>query len=452
MAALTGVIDQLIRELLGSTQELVPYEADQRALWALKRAWVAAFGPGGATEALAAMPDMTDADERVEFLDGLVDGVGESVATFVKEQVDGVVAAVRGLLAFYGVVYDAQMWVQMLAVWVDKPGTSVETFERFLKTDYPEMYAAVTGFAPFVAELNAFAGRLRDRKTPAGERWRVCEQLVAEWLIAAPQWLGRQLRPHVGAFVAAKGDAHDQGVVVGRVGGRVIIEVVLMAVAVDDLARTARGVQGLAGQARMSLTSAERASAVANVQRSAPALATAASGVSQAERAAMRIYEELATEIASHTKLKKKTGAFNREVRDIYGLTASSVEYVSLRLDAHHIVKGSMFKDFPAEFTRAFGWKKAGDMDCVALHTEWHIRSGEKLRTNLKLHGAEREKSLSYALDTYIAKWQRDNGKFSKLEDVFVAHEEFYRGYSSRLHQQLEPWFTAALAKIRNGG
>lgn len=452
MVAPTGVIDQLIRELLSSTRELAPYEADKRALWALERAWVAALGPGGATEVLAAMPDLSDPNERVDFLRGLVHGVGNSVSAYVKEQIEGVVAAVKGLLAFYGLVYDTEMWAQMLKVWGAKPGTSVEMFERYLATEYRELYAAIRSYAPFVAELNSFAARLRDTTTPAGEEWRVCEQLISEWFGIVPVWLGGQLRPHVGAFVAAAGDARDQGVVVGRVGGRVVIEVVLMAVSVDDLARTARGVEKLAGQRRASLTGPERTKAVTAVQESSPRLVTAASDLAQTQRVAAGLYQELVKAPAPYTTLSRKTQAFNRYVKDLYGLTVSSAEYVSLRLDAHHIVKASLFRDFAPEFRQVFGWTKAGDMDSIAVPHLLHIRSGEKLRSELGLHGAEQMKSLSYDLDTFIAKRQRDKGRFSDLEDVFTAHEDFYRDFSTHMDQQLKPWFTAALAKIRSGG
>lgn len=452
MVALTGVIDQLIRELLGSTRELAPYESDKRALWAVERAWVAALGPGGTTEVLAAMPDVSDEDARVDFLRGLVAGAGSSVSAFVKEQVEGVAAAVKGLLAYYGLVYDADMWVQMLKVWTSEPGTSVEVFERYLATRYPDLYTTVRAFQPFVAELNAFAARLRDTTTPPGEEWRVCERLVAEWLGTVPVWLGGQLRPHVDAFVAATGDAREQGVVVGRVGGRVIIEVVLMAVSIDDIARTARGVDKLDGHVRKSLNAQERKSVGDKVAASSPGLPSAAADAAQAQRVAQRLNEEAVGKIEAYTTLSRKTRAFNKHVKDLYGLTASSAEYVSIRLDAHHIVKASLYKEFAGEFRRVFGWKSSGDMDCIGLPHMYHSRDGSKLATELGLLGAEEVKSLTQEMERFMARWQREKGKFRDLEDVFVAHEAFYKTEAPLLYVDLEKWFTKSLATIRNGG
>jgi hypothetical protein len=133
------------------------------------------------------------------------------------------------------------------------------------------------------------------------------------------------------------------------------------------------------------------------------------------------------------------------------------MQYVSMRLDAHHIVEDVWYqnKKFASDFDKVFGWKSANDMDCIALHYEWHIRSGEELG-NLGYLGAENQTSLTKALQDFLANAQLGpNGEakpFTKLSELFQAHANFYQQYSKPLWQKLQPWFNQALAKIAAAG
>jgi hypothetical protein len=223
-----------------------------------------------------------------------------------------------------------------------------------------------------------------------------------------------------------------------------------------DLYALAQNAAGLAKDVfvslRQILKSPEMGKAAARAEQAAAGVIAAGQDVARASRAAQQIYEELATQIKAYKVLNRKTQAFNRKVREIVGLKLSDREYVGIRLDAQHIVEARWYAKFPKDFEKAFGWKSAEEMEAIALHTEWHIRSGEKLSTNLNLRGAEREPSLTKALQDYLQNAQTaPDGAlkpFTNLKEVFKAHEAFYKSYSPRLWPRLEPWFNDSMAKL----
>lgn len=451
MNALASFVDRIIVALFGEggtdqggPEDIPPFEKEKLLPWTVRKAARTALGPEDAARLIGALPNPANASDCVDFLAGAAVGAGEALVEEVRSQVEAIATAIKGLIAYYGLVYDADMWRQLLAVWLTPPGTSVEPFARFLQDQHKELYQAIVSYAGMCAQLDSIVQELRNESTR--------KQALAEWLSKIPLWLGRQVRTVVDQIVEEEGDPGDQGEIVGKVGTHALVQAVMIALAVYDLAAIAsRGAGALVSEARLVLSDAERSSVLAKVATKAPKLEEAAAGVSKAKSAAVKLYEDLATEIAPYSRLRLKTGAFNSEVRETLGLSLSDVEYVELRLDANHIVKGEMYKQFGPEFRKVFGWERAEDMDAMALHTEWHIRSGERLNTRLNLKGAENERSLSYAMDTYIDNWQQAHGPFKNLEEVFVAHREFYKGYSPRLFERLDGWFTQKLAMIKGG-
>jgi len=452
MTTLADAVDAVIRELFGQTLELAPFEPDERVIWAVRSGLKVALGDDAWKTIDSAMPRVSDLDDRLKFQAGTVLGVGDAVVGFLNDQVSMMAGAIRGMLAYYSLVYDINVWKEMLAVWTAPPGTSVQPFAQFLKTDYPALYAAVIEYRPTVKKLDDMVKPLLDGTKPAASPWSVRETRTGEWMVSAALWLGGALKPVVDELVAAKGDPFGQGRIAGRVTARVIIEAALLALGLYDLvAAGLRAAGTVVSDTRAILSLAEQTRTLVVAEKSAAGVTAGAKAVAQTKNAAVVLYEELATDIQAYSKLRVKTGAFNSEVRELVGCSLTDVEYVKVRLDANHIVKGEMYDAHAADFERFFGWTKADDMDAMAMHTEWHIRSGEKLKTKLNLLGAENEKSFSHALDTHIDTWQKTHGPFQSLEQVFVAHEEFYKAYSPRLYEKLKPWFAQKLAVIRAG-
>lgn len=238
---------------------------------------------------------------------------------------------------------------------------------------------------------------------------------------------------------------------------RVIIEVVLLA---GDLSALIRGASRMVGDAmvaiRDSVSSVMMVRAIAQAEKVAPGIVAAGKGVAGAAKEAMNIYEELAVEINAYKRLRRKTGAFNNRVRDITGLKLTDTEYIKIRLDAQHIVEDTWHEKFAPELKRIFGWETSKDMDAIALHTSWHIRSGQGLATKLDLVGAGKEVSLTKALQDFLKNAQKapdgTTMPFANIQQLFQAHEDFYKSYSPRLWPRLQGWFNDALQRIAAAG
>ena len=154
---------------------------------------------------------------------------------------------------------------------------------------------------------------------------------------------------------------------------------------------------------RQGFRAPEAASAAAKAEEVAPGIADAAAGAANGVlRQLTAEYGELAELIEPYSINSRKTQAWGKAVRDFTGLGVKDTEYaIMLRLDSNHVIEGNYFKAFPDEFRKAFkdwpvldsrgnpvmvkgkplvrSWESAVDMDAFALHTEAHIRSGERM-------------------------------------------------------------------------
>ncbi|SDC05033.1 hypothetical protein GA0111570_11611 [Raineyella antarctica] len=433
--------------------DIRPFDASERALWAVQRGVVAALGDDG-RRLQEALPG---AEEAGAFSLGVVEGVGDAVQDIVRDRVRLILSGITSVVDFYAFVYDISLWVELISAWTAPQGTGIEGVVDRIKQDHPALYEAMRNFRTLVRKFDELTASLTDTSQPGNFNWTRAQAYVADWLVDLPGVLGQLLRPSVDQLVADRGDPQAQGRTIGRVLARVIIEAVLLAM---DLYALVRGAAHLASDVlravRESLSATELATAAARAEKAAPGIIATGKGTSGAAREAQQIYEELATEIRAYDRLKRKTGAFNSAVRDIAGLKVSDTGYIAMRLDAQHIVEATWFEKHAAEFKRVFGWEASGDMDAIALHTEWHIRSGEKLATNLNLLGAEKEVSLTKKLQDFLkARQTAPDGSvkpFANLTELFQAHADFYRDYSPRLSQRLDGWFAQRLAQIAAAG
>ena len=165
---------------------------------------------------------------------------------------------------------------------------------------------------------------------------------------------------------------------------------------------------------------------------------------------ASQLYKELAESIQPYRALKEKTGEFNRLVRELHDLGLRDAEYVGLRLDAHHIIENTWYKAFAKDFQAVFQWHSGADMDAVALHTELHIRSGDKMAQNLQLLGAEGYSSLTKALQDFLEQERaRAGGRFRSLADLIEAHERFYPQRQQKYWPRLQAWFARRKAQAK---
>jgi hypothetical protein len=258
------------------------------------------------------------------------------------------------------------------------------------------------------------------------------------------------LGARIGAFVAAK--PFQRGEMVGRVMTGVVLAAVALVSGLKAFLQSAGGsLAAFADEVARILKAAQLKSAVRLAERAAPTIVPAGTAASAAFKEAAGIYQELRGVILPYRRLRSRTLGFNERVRTLYGYSKYDIDYVKLRLDAHHIVEDEWFAPFASEFRAKLGWQTAEDMDAIALHTEWHIRSGKGL-AGKGLQGAEKEPSLSAALRQHLADQQRrpdgTTVPFKSAKEVVEAHRSFYQNYSRLLWERLSPWFDEIISKL----
>jgi hypothetical protein len=86
-------------------------------------------------------------------------------------------------------------------------------------------------------------------------------------------------------------------------------------------------------------------------------------------------------------------------------------------------------------------------MRAVAIHYEFHIRSGANMAQYHGLLGAEREISLTTQIQNALDEVQK-NKPFAKLLDVFEAHEQFYKNKVPLLWKVISDEFLTMKAKL----
>lgn len=431
----------------------MPFEPGERILWGLEQGFKVAMGPEGWSRIAVALPSAKSPEEVTAFAEGVAGGVGIAIVDIATEHIKLVKDGVTAVLDFYSVVFDVDIWIEMMKVWVAPEGTGVAEFAKFMEAEHPDLHAAVTSYFNLTSKLDQFIERLSSEETDSGMDWPEAWRTISDWIADFSQVMGGRLRQHVDALVASKGNAGAQGEIIGRVVARIVIESVLLAMDLYALVQGAAGLaRGVFAGIRELRTPAQLTKAVAQAEKSTPGIIAAGKNVAKGSDEAMKIYEALATEIGAYKNLRRRTGEFNRRVRDICGLKLADTDYIAIRLDAQHIVENTWYNKFADDFKKAFGWQSGNDMDAIALHTEWHIRSGANLSTDIGLVGAEKEVSLTKALQDHLLKAQvAPDGTpkpFTNLRGLFEAHADFYQTYSPRLWPRLEEWFKARIAQL----
>jgi hypothetical protein len=501
--------------------ELRPFEPDLKAVGAIERALRAAAGDNGwervaralgpvllsppptKTEqalsgAAEALSDLVFGDPRVKFCVGLVEGSAEGILDELKAQVRFFGDVLGGLVDFYAFVYDINVLAALFEIWFQDPvGSPTTELETYLKSDYPQLWSAIVNARPLVQGLDKIVAQLRDSEQSSSTAASIALEAIGDWIDRIPETLGGALRPHLDAIVKAEGSPKEQGAIIGRVAAPVILQVVLAALDLANLARHAarflaeegplllKQVRNLAREALESAQQATRgafraeelASVAAKAEKVAPGIAPAASGVANGVlRQLTQEWGELGYRIAPYRLNSKETGAWNKAVRKFANLTTKDTEFaISLRLDSNHIIEDQWFDKFTDEFKKVFkdwavldargnplfvdgqplvvSWKSAKDMDAIAIHTEAHIRSGTQMAKQ-GLLGADGRPPLNPEMNAFFAKYRQEKlggREFANLAEVIEAHKRFYQQErTTTLWPRLSAWFDraeAALAK-----
>lgn len=427
-------------------------------------------------------------DPRAEFCVGLVLGTGESLLEGGRALMQLVETVLDKAVGFYTLVYDVNVLHELLRIYL--LGAPGDELASYLRTDYPELWRAISSGPAMGERIETIGKRL-------SEEPEVALKAVGDWIDRLPVAIGEQLRPHVDAVVAAKGDPGGQGKIIGGVVGPVVIDILS---AVLGLVGTVRGVlrvlskralEGVRGVGNVVEEAAEEARKAALAQHRADDL-TAAAEIAEAQAPGLsnaaqqvaggvlsqivREYGELSEHLGPHWLTRRRTGAWNKSVRDLADLTEKDLEYaVSLRLDSSHIIGDEWFDKFPTDFRQVFqnwavldsrgrpvmhrgqplvvSWKSGKDMDTFPMHTEAHIRSGRSMAKEHGLMGAEGMGPLREQMNTYFADWQAEHGKFKGIRDVVTAHHDYWqKKWGPTEWPRLEAWFERVEAALVKAG
>jgi hypothetical protein len=499
---------------LGAVLLAPPPTANERALARAGEALSAALRPdpssplpswAGAAAALGQLvedfevPAITLFDARISFCAGLVEGSAQGILDELQAQVRLLGNLLGGIVDFYALVYDAGVLSALFHAWFDHPvGTPPTDLEQVLRTDYAGLWQAIANAGPIIDALDRIVRQLRDDGTDATGA-SIALRAIGDWIDRLPETLGASLRPHLDKIVEAEGDPKEQGAIIGRVAGPVVLNVILTAIDLAQLAKHAaeffaklgplifREAGTLAREAvgavrlamRQSFRAEELASAAVKAEQVAPGITKAASNVADgALRQLATEYGELGYRIAPYRMNSRETGAWNKAARDFTGLAKKDTEYaISLRLDSNHILEDQWFDKFPDQFRKTFkdwpvfdgrgnpvivdgkplvvDWQGPKDMDAFAIHTEAHIRSGTRMAEQ-GLLGAAGHPPLNPEMDAFFARYRAEKlggREFADIREVFEAHKRFFQEErTGTLWPRLSAWFARADEALTKAG
>ncbi|MET0398463.1 MAG: hypothetical protein ABW277_16835 [Longimicrobiaceae bacterium] len=426
---------------------LEPYEPEVAVVWAVKVALAQALGGQDAAGLEKALQSLDE--EKADFLEGAVAGVGRGAHHVVKGYLEGALKLLEGIVSYYSLSTDPEIWVRMWEVWSakDTSEAALRDMAAYLKSDYPGLWAAVIAFPELWKSTEKFFADLEEEGAVA--------KLVARVRDALLGMLRELGQKKVRQFVALTGDAYEQGAMVGEAAAITVITAVLVAMDVRSLARS------LVKMGHQMMEVPELAGALRGIASKHGELGRGARALKLIEEEAVRLYEELAREIAPYRKLKKRTGEFNRHVAAHTAFSGRSalgaeVEYVGLRLDADHILEDRIWAAYPDE-CKKMGWASAEEMPSIALHTEYHIRSGDGLTDVFQIQdtGVTGKTSLTDAKLKTFPDAAVIRQKYPTLRSLLEGYEDFYRGQRvlvdghtiEGLWPRLESWFATQKAR-----
>lgn len=450
-------------------------------------------------QAVVSLPSSILSNPRVEFCQGLVDGVNDALLKEVADQVTMLTSLIETLVDYYEFVYDWNLYGTILNYWLspaDQRGDILSQIAREIQQAHPQVWTMLTYGVKVADALRALA-----QPGGTGDTFDPVIKALSDWLTFLPQTMARALRPTIERLVAAKGNAHEQGRIIGQTVTPVIIQVAMAALGVADLvALTAEFMAvRLAEGAAITLEVADQvtadavayvrdaesavapreelAAAATLVEKQAPGITASAAATSTSTIGQLvHEYGEFDIRISPYNSMNKQTGAWHKAVQAYTGLTTKDVEYaVSLRLDAQHIIGAKYFRQFLDQFKKVFtdwkvcdslgnpvldraanpltvSWQSEVDMDALALHSEEHIRSGDRMSENLKLFGFEGIEPLDPRMDKFFEKLQQ--GKpFQNVREVIEAHKRFYQEeHTSGIWPRVSKWFERAEQALEKAG
>ena len=428
------------------------WEPERNILLGLEKGISVAIGTQGWNGVKNALPDYNSKDIS-EFSIGLINGVRIAIDDFITDHVNIIRNSLYAIIKFYSFIGDIDIWIEISKIWI--ANGDIRNLIVYIKDAYPDLYLALLTFPKLLNKLETFIKYLLDITQKKRTIWSIALDQISEWVFDLFITIGHMLKPSIDDIITNRGNPKIQGEIIGKKVGRAIIEAIFI---VLDLYAFFKGAiafsKGIVFEAKSIITNTELSKASYKIEKISTGITTMGKEVAGATKETIKIYEDLATDIRSYKKLKRKTGSFNQNIREIFSIKETNTEFVEIQLDAHHIVENTWYSKFSKDFEKIFNWKSADEMDAISIHSSWHRRSGDGLATNLKLLGAEKEPSLSVKLQKFLAEKQigpnKESIPFKDLNELFQAHELFYKEYCPRYSNRLDDWFKTAFQKIKD--
>ncbi|MBV9772334.1 MAG: hypothetical protein JO040_00190, partial [Gemmatimonadetes bacterium] len=106
----------------GQYYPIPPWEPELAALWAVKASFSLGLTPDEEKTLQAALDELDS--EKADFLEGVAIGAVQGAKAVVDGYVHGLVEAVEGMMTFYNLAADPEIWVRVWAVWSAPQGST----------------------------------------------------------------------------------------------------------------------------------------------------------------------------------------------------------------------------------------------------------------------------------------------------------------------------------------
>lgn len=449
-------------------RQIPPYDAHGRMLWLIWTCATAGAGEEVGKQVLDALPKLLS--EQADLLLGVIEGGSAEITKRLIGVVQTGLGAVKAAATFYAAVYNATVWQDLVTAYASGDvGSAVEDIRK----QCPAFFAAVQDLISASGHVQDAIAAWTSQDVANGAYSAI--DLIGTFALSMIEPLGHALATVWSGVLEAINGARKYRAA-GRLIGSGLVATVIEAWLLCDSLGVSSGAEKLSAHVADSTVEgllAEGSDAVAQVVAVADSAAVAipppvvaklkAAGYNRmpslkgigVRRAAhdLELYAQVnnvANKIGAYRDVSKVTLAFNAGLRALYGVGTSDLEFVVVRLDAHHIIEWDFLKPHLTEVTQKLGWATKPDADCLALLYEEHIL-GVPGKTSRALTPAQ--PSLTTRLTGSVTQ-----SKPQTLLDVVDAHYQWYLNpksatlagqyYGGEQLRQVEAWFDEIYLKL----
>ncbi len=204
------------------SEELVPYNLDDRIVWAFLRGINGSFGVRD-IDNMAHSLDTPGA--KTEFVTGLVQGAYSGSRLVIDEYIRSTAELLKAIsnwtLEFYTTVYDWKLIENIINAWIKAPNAAEQTKAITVLADiYQARHPAGSAALGALAEVSAVLEEIA--------KWLKQRHVIGEILVALARDLGKLLDDELNQIRSLTGRPKELGHEIGNVIGQTITELTLL--------------------------------------------------------------------------------------------------------------------------------------------------------------------------------------------------------------------------------